>query len=185
MSRRGDWIQVASGAKFWPLDPRPDEVDIRDIAHALANQSRFSGHTKEFLSVGQHSVLVSENCDPADALWGLLHDASEAYLVDLPRPLKALPEFAAYREAEAAVMRCVCDRFGLPVEMPESVRRADETLLATEARDLMAPLHPEWDRWIKDWPTLGATLRPWPPSAARRLFLDRYVDLTGDRSCLG
>jgi 5'-deoxynucleotidase YfbR-like HD superfamily hydrolase len=66
---------------------------------------------------------------PEHALWGLLHDASEAYLVDLPRPLKLLPEFAVYREAECRLQRAVAVRFGLPPDQPASVTEADDKML--------------------------------------------------------
>ena len=94
------FIGTFSGLRFWPLDPNPEKILIADIAHALAHQCRFGGHASKFYSVAEHSVHVSKLCLPEHALWGLLHDASEAYLVDLPRPLKLLPEFAPYREAE-------------------------------------------------------------------------------------
>ena len=89
MSERvGDWIQTMSGVIFYPLDPRPEEIRIEDIAHALSHQCRFAGHCREFYSVAEHSVRVSRELPQEFMLWGLLHDASEAYLVDLPRPIK-------------------------------------------------------------------------------------------------
>ena len=136
--RKGGWISTHTGRRFWPLDPRPDEIDIRDIAHALSNQCRFSGHSNRFYSVGEHSLRVSGIVPPEHALWALLHDASEAYLVDLPRPLKHTPGFAeVYREAEARLMLAVAERFGLDPVMPDEVERADQILLATERRDLL------------------------------------------------
>ena len=119
-------MQVASGARFYPLDPRPEEIQIEDVAHALGHLCRFAGHTSSFYTVAQHSVLVSRICEPQDALWGLLHDASEAYLGDMVRPLKRQPEMASYQEAEERLMAAICERFGLPAAMPESVVRADE-----------------------------------------------------------
>src|SRR3990167_1330499 len=134
--RRGEWTQTFSGVQFWPLDPRPEEIRIEDIAHSLARQCRFAGHVKvDHYSVADHSVRVSYACDPADALWGCAHDFSEAYLVDVPRPLKRCPEFAFYREAERRMMLAICERFDLSPEEPESVRRADAVLLMTEKRD--------------------------------------------------
>ena len=85
---------ITTSPRRW-AGPNPDDIRIEDIAHALSNQCRFAGHAREFYSVAEHSVHVSQLCLPEHALWGLLHDASEAYLVDLPRPLKLLPEFAA------------------------------------------------------------------------------------------
>jgi hypothetical protein len=181
--RRGDWIQTFTGRRFWPLDPRPGDVDLRDIAHALARQCRFSGHTAVFYSVAEHSVLVSRRCgdDPVVRRWGLLHDAAEAYLVDLPRPLKRLPGFAAYREAEALVMAAVCARFGLPPEMPAAVAAADEMMLGVEARSLMAPLDPEWAKWIGTIPGPGRMDLGLDPVAAEAAFLDAARSLVLDR----
>lgn len=88
--RKGDWIQTYTGRQFWPLDPKPEEVCIEDIAHALSQQCRYAGHTIRFYSVAQHSVEIALRVPRAAALWGLLHDAAEAYLVDLPRPVKYL-----------------------------------------------------------------------------------------------
>lgn len=146
---RGDWLQTFTMRQVYPLDLRPEDVAIEDIAHALSLQCRFAGHTRGHYSVGQHSLHVAEYLrdrgEPAPVvLWGLLHDASEAYLTDIPRPLKRLPAFAFYREAERRALATICDRFGLPTGEPPVVKYADGVLLATEARDLMAPLHPEW-----------------------------------------
>lgn len=185
--RRGGWIQTYTLRQFWPLDPRAEDVcidDIDDIAHALSMQCRFSGHIREFYSVADHSVRVSllaeqlmldsgVSPDAAKyaARWGLLHDAAEAYLVDLPSPVKRTPEMTPYREAERQLIDVICQRFGLHVFEPISVKQADRTLLATEARDLFAGLHPEWH--VDDAP-LAAHIRPVSPSTAKAVFLSRF-----------
>src|ERR1051326_3663293 len=114
VSRVGDWMRTYTGVRFYPSDPRPDEIFIQDIAHSLSNMCRFAGHVKEFYSVAEHSVRVSLACHPDDALWGLLHDASEAYVVDMPRPIKRAPFMHGYRLLEAKVSLAVCERFELP-----------------------------------------------------------------------
>ena len=86
-----------TGKEFYPLDPNPADIDIKDIAHALSNCCRFAGHIKSFYSVAQHSVIVSELCEPENALAGLLHDASEAYLSDIARPVKYTEQMEGYR----------------------------------------------------------------------------------------
>ena len=175
MEGRGDWIQTYTGIKFWPLDPRANEVCIEDIAHALSLQCRFAGHCKTFYSVAEHCIRVSRICYGDDSLWGLLHDASEAYLVDIPRPVKHSPEMRHYRVFEKLVQTVICRRFGLPLQEPASVKAADRIILHTEARDLMSPLHPDWlDRGL----ALPETITPMSPSEARHIFLARFYSLT-------
>lgn len=176
--RTGDWIQTFSGIAFWPLDPRPEEVRIQDIAHALALQCRFLGHTRVFYSVAEHSVRVSDGCDYSDALWGLLHDASEAYLADVSKPVKQLDCLAPYRDAEERVMRVVAERFGLTWQEPESVKAADRRMLAIEAHSLLASMPDGW------WPPRteacrDVILEPWSPEQAEKRFLERFYELTG------
>lgn len=186
-NRKGDWISTYTGKRFHPFDPRPEDVDIRDIAHALALQCRFAGHCSGFYSIAQHSVLVSRHCDPADALWGLLHDASEAYLCDIPKPLKRNPMMRPYREAERdvqatilfALLRPTYLRQGrhasLSWETPTSVHLADATLLRTEARDLMNdPQDWTWPDGMR--PLLGSVVS-WPWDVAEAIFLDRFREL--------
>lgn len=177
--REGDWIQLASGRRFWPLDPRAEEIDIEDVAHGLANCPRFRGMTREFYSVAQHSVLVAQAVPPEDALWGLLHDAAEAYLGDMARPLKIQPEMEPYRRAERRVMACVCERFGLPPIEPATVRRADDRALAAEALDLFPTLDPAWSsKWPDGIDRLPEEVRPWRPVFARAAFLTLFRKLT-------
>jgi hypothetical protein len=87
-TRLGNWMQTQFGNQFWPLDPRPEDFDIKEIASALGKACRYAGHCFGFYSVAEHSVLVSQIVPPEFALTALMHDATEAYLVDIPRPLK-------------------------------------------------------------------------------------------------
>jgi hypothetical protein len=169
-------MQTASGREFWPLDPRADEVHISDIVHALSNICRFGGHSS-FYSVAQHSVLVSERCDPADALWGLLHDAAEAYIGDIVRPLKRLDVCAPLRRAEKRIQEVIAERFGLTMPEPTSVHLADMRMLATEAEQLMNAYPADWNIDVDPYPDL--TIEPEPPRAAMHSFLYRFHALTG------
>lgn len=173
--RRGDFIQTAGGGVFWPLDPRAAEVRIRDIAHSLSHLCRYAGHCREHYSVAQHSVLVSRALPDDLKLWGLLHDAAEAYVVDVPRPLK--PYLAGYAGIEAGVMAVIAERFGLSGPMPPEVKRVDAAILADEQAQLMAPC-------LRDWtltePPLGIEIVPWSPYRAREIFLAEFVTLTGE-----
>lgn len=168
------WIQTYSGRRFTPTNPNPNAIVIQDIAHALSMQCRFSGHTKKFYSVAQHSVLVSYICNHEDALWGLMHDATEAYLVDVPRPLKRSGKFDAYLEFEDVMQKAVCKRFGLPEQEPPSVKLADTILLATEARDLMYPLRSDWVQPVEPLPF---KIDPLGPREAKDLFMKRFFEL--------
>ena len=97
------------------------------------------GATRSFYSVAQHCVLVSEHCPPENALVGLMHDAAEAYCLDMPRPLKYMPGMEGYREIEDRVHRAVCTRFGLPCVIPPAVKSVDVALLMTERGKLFPP----------------------------------------------
>jgi hypothetical protein len=173
--RNGDWMLTATGRQFWPLDPRPEEIHIEDIAHALAHQCRFGGHCRFFYSVAQHSVLVSHAVPDRLSLWGLLHDAAEAYLVDLPRPIKRYSDLGyTYRVIEAQLMSAICRRFGLPIVEPSEVKRADDVLLMTEKRDVMP--ESQWE-WRETAEPLTERIVPWNPGIAREAFLCRFDEI--------
>jgi len=183
LPRIGDWMQTfPTGTMFWPLDPRQHEVHLEDIAHALSNICRFGGHCREFLSVAQHSIIVSQVCDPADALVGLLHDAPEAYLGDLIRPLKYGGFGERYRKVEHSLLLAILGRFGLPVRarLPASVERADAVVLWTEKRDLLTEPPAPWGEPQGHGPIccLPGKVEPWSPEEARRQFLLRFKMLT-------
>ncbi len=196
--RKGGWMTTFSGRKFYPADPRPEDVEPVDIIHGLSNTCRFSGQVSEFYSVAQHSVLVSEHAGRSVgegmtvrdttvvwqlvALTGLLHDASEAYIADLPRPAKR--ELPAYKEMESAIQRCVLQRFGLwePHESSSPygpVKAADLAALRTEIRDLMltdtSQIHDLDD--IEPFPD---RIEPWSPEEARLHFRRRLAYLCGE-----
>jgi 5'-deoxynucleotidase YfbR-like HD superfamily hydrolase len=111
--RKGPFQVCASGRKWWPLDPRPEDFEIGDIAHHLAMTCRYGGATRDFYSVAEHSVLVSRHVDPKIALSGLMHDAAEAVVSDIIRPLKDLPAFDEFRRVEDRVFDVLCERFGV------------------------------------------------------------------------
>jgi uncharacterized protein len=172
--RKGEWKQTATGRQFWPLDPRPNEVFIEDIAHALAMQCRFGGHCLRFYSVAEHSVLLCDAAPREHKLWALLHDAAEAYVVDVPRPLKrSLP---GYKEIEANVMRAICVRFNLHLDTPPVIKDLDCRILRDEQLQNMAPPPAPWDGAGEP---LGIGLQFWNPERARAEFLAEFDRLTG------
>lgn len=175
------YFRSYSGKHVHPLSPVPAEIEIGDIAHALANMCRFLGHTEGFYSVAQHCVLVSQLVPRADALWGLLHDAAEAYLCDLPSPVKCEPQMQMYRESEDRLLACVVRKFGLAPEMPQSVKHADRVLLATEFRDVTTVIDLDWivaECGVEPLDHRMYIIDPWSSIAAEDYFLRRFRELT-------
>lgn len=184
MPRLNDAITTHTGREVQPLSPDPNTIDIYDIAHALSNQCRFTGHTKEFYSVAQHSVLVGRNLerkygrDSGLPLWGLLHDASEAYLADIARPVKRNGEFGRiYRETEDTLMEAIAEAFNLPWPMPAEVHEEDGILLVTEMRDQMPQLTP--DDFVPKVDADPYVIVGWSPKDAERHYLSYYAHLSG------
>ena len=176
-------VSTFSGLFVNPLVMRVDEVDIRDIAHALACCNRFAGHTTEPISVAQHSVYVSRLCSMATALQGLLHDASEAYLHDVTKWVKETPQMAAYRAAEDRLQRVIMERFGCSPYLAPDVRSADKLMVRYEyqagyGRPIAHPDYPsisEAERQrVEPW-------EPWPWRAAEAEFLRVFEELREER----
>jgi uncharacterized protein len=180
----GPYLQTVSGRWVNPFEPDPDQLDPGDIARALANQCRFGGHCRVFYSVAQHSVIVSQlveerGGDAEESFAALMHDAAEAYLGDMPHPLKhRSPLGAAFKAAEDHLERAIRDRFRIKPDVPE-IKRADRALLATERRAFSA------ETW--HWPELEGVealdleLTAWSPDAAALAFADRFAELDARR----
>lgn len=127
---RGEWMRTRTGGKFYPADPQPEEMDIRDIASGLARECRYGGQIEGWYDVAQHSVLVASVLPDELKLQGLLHDAPEAYIRDMTRPNKRiLPD---YKKLEDVVWWAISDRFGLPLLLDPRVKRADDAVLMAE-----------------------------------------------------
>ena len=166
-------IQLRSGRYFNLLEPDPAVLTVDDIAHALSNTCRFGGHVREFYSVAQHSVLASYLVPLSMRLDALFHDASEAILVDMPTPVKALlPE---YRVLENTIQQSIAAHFGARHPKPHLVELADRKMLATERRDLMPDCGIEWEI-LRGVTPMQDIIEPWQPDRAYEAFLIVYHD---------
>jgi len=170
------YIETYSGEKFYFLEPSIDSIKIEDIAHALSNNCRYTGHCSRFYSVAEHSIGVSIL---TDSLEGLLHDASEAYIADISSPVK--PYLHNYKEMEKVIMDAIGKKFGFG-ELSKLTHYADLQQLSTEAHYLIPSKGDPWP-WDK-WHHLG---RPhilngefpagFSPAEAKSRFLARYEEL--------
>lgn len=178
VGRRGDWMQTSRGGMFWPLDPRPEEVFVEDIAWHLALICRYNGacglDRPWHYSVAQHSVYVSYQVPKQHALAGLMHDAPEAYCCDVHRPLKR--HLAGYKAIEHHIWKAVAQRFNLPVELDPCVKEADDAVLLAEQAQIMKKSPAPWSvPGVK----ADVSIAELTPAQARRLFLRRFEELTG------
>ena len=175
---RGYYIRTFTGKQFYWDEIEKAEFDIRDIAHALAMNCRWTGHVKEFYSVAQHSVYASYEVPTHLALDALLHDASEAYVHDTPSPLKWYlrdHDFSAFSNLEKRIDKAIFKQYGLEHPRSPIIKEVDLRLLATENRDLMAPGEERiWMIKPYDW-----HIQPLLPIQAERLFLYRWHECRG------
>ena len=176
-ARAGDWMALASGRQFWPLDPSITEVFVDDVAHHLSMICRYGGATKFHYSVGQHVVLIcrwlhAAKRTPMEQFWGLHHDDSEAYIGDVIRPLKA--EINGYLAVEEKLMGAIVDRFRLSAKMPSIVKEADIRICADERDQVLNPCIRPWGLELEP---LGIEIRKWSPEEARAAFLQEHYRL--------
>lgn len=152
-----DCIRTYSGHYLNVFEPDPAKIDIHDIAHALAHQCRFAGHTKRHYSVAQHSVWVSRCVlAPENELAALLHDASEAYLCDIPKPIKLrMPD---YNKIEATLMEAIAAKFGFKWPLDPEVVQYDKVALEYEWENIV----------LKD------ELMCWDMAKSHRIFMKQY-----------
>lgn len=172
-------MELSGGVFIDVLNPDVSEVTIEMIAHALSHQNRFGGHTPKAYSVAQHSVYVSFLCDEEDAFDGLMHDATEALLLDIPNPIKKLWPF--YYELEKQLHTRLADKFGFKHEIPASVKEADARICITEKISMFGPEGLDGPGWSPLTSRFSAydnfTIQPTHPEGARESFLRRYEEL--------
>lgn len=197
--RRGSWMQSFSGAMIWPLDPRPDEVHYDDLVVGLARECRYGRMCREFYSVAEHSVIVSQYAEKlarergysegtalAAARIGLLHDGSEAFLGDVPRPIKHQPAMRGYRRLEKKWQRAINTRFAAYQGASAHevclalllVKEVDTRLLLDEIEALM--IDPDmWSRTRRydGVEPLGAEIAALSSPQAAHVFTQRFCEL--------
>jgi len=141
------WMQTFSGLAFTPSDPKGSQIVLEDIARGLAHTARYCGQSRRHYSVAEHSVHLARYAmehfeDPEVARIALMHDAAEAYICDIPRPLKLL--LPSYKRIEARVEAVIADRFGLPTLNDPRVKALDDRILEDERRALLCDPPRPW-----------------------------------------
>lgn len=174
-------FQVAAGRYIDITAPRPSDITIDDIALSLSRECRFGNFTRSVYTVAQHSVNVACQVramggDRVAQLIGLLHDAHEAYIGDVPTPHKTVYG-AAFKNVEAALLLAVCTRFDVPApsQWPALIHEADERLLHAEAKRLMPDC--DWYDESKAGVSSMCDLDCWIEGKARHKFLDLFYRL--------
>ena len=177
MKKKTDWIETFTGKKFYPLEPDKDLIDIEDIAHALSFICRFNGHAPIFYSVAEHSLyclyIARElNLDKITQLQCLMHDASEAYISDIPRPIKKyLPK---YKDYENKLLDFIFEKYKIPKKMPAIVKEIDTRMLKTECVQLFKPKN--------NWASLDEikeySIKLKPIKNSKKLFLKEFFSLS-------
>lgn len=177
------YIETSSGKKVHFLEPDPDSIDINDIAYALSHIPRFNGHTSQFVSVAEHCWSGARYIEHGLKLQMLLHDAAEAYLCDIPKPLKDfLPD---YRKIEDGMMKAIAAKFGFDYPLSSIVKYYDLVLLSNDAHWLLPSRGNGWSLWrdVKR-PIVSPEFKPLclDSATAKRVFLDLYHDLCGTKT---
>jgi len=171
---RGYHVGTASGRPYWPLDPRPEEIHLDDVAVQLSRICRFNGaldpKVSGIYSVAQHLVLCHDMAPTEHKLEALLHDAHEAYVHDIVKPLKLMLE--DYQGIEEINERAMRRKFDLPAHMSPAVKEIDKRMFSTETRDLVAKPQKglSWGKLPVPFPM---QIAPWTPGRARNMFLSR------------
>lgn len=154
-------ILTYSGQYFDPLKPDPRAIRIIDIAHSLGNSCRYGGHCPRFYSVAEHSLLVERlmreaKRSPIECFGGLMHDSEEAYLPDLPTPIKR--NFPSFIEAGINLRKVIWDLFEIPNDIYPLIKDFDQEAYLYERNRL-------WDK--RTWHTFK-------PLEAKHRFLEKF-----------
>lgn len=170
------YIETYTGLRVYFNDIHKDIISIHDIAHSLSQICRFTGHTKEFYSVAQHSVLVADaQTTLPEKRAGLLHDATETYVNDLPSPLKACTDLGDYKNLENRFHHVINQKYKVNDGMTPNIKKADLAALFTEKRDVLNKPS-DWG-WGHDIIPFDDIIIPLGPKEAKALFIKRFIEL--------
>jgi hypothetical protein len=171
------WMQTHSGGRFKPLSPDINLINIEDIATSLSNTCRFNGHCKQFYSVAQHSVIVSYLVPEEFRLDALMHDSAEAYVGDIPSPIKLILG-DVIKKLESGIYKQIAKKYGLSAVIPKEVKHADVKAMLWEKRDLLTVNDIDWNIDEENYhPLPDIILEPVLPYAAKKAFLERFHEL--------
>ncbi len=170
--KNSGWIQTFTGKQFWPLDPKIKDICIEDIAHGLSMICRFNGQCNRFYSVAEHSLLVSHYVNPVYAFHGLMHDAAEAYISDMAKPVK--DKMMAYKAIENKLQSAINERFGIYNFDTWMVKEVDQRILVDEMNVLMPNQPADWGHNVSGF---GAIPELMTPDESEKLFLKRFYEL--------
>ena len=183
-TRKGGSIQTYTGTIFYPLDPRMEDIEIEDVAHGLSHKARFTGHTRKLYTTCEHAVRVCNHLAMCGAslmeqFVGLHHDDTDAYLPDVPTPLKVLPEFQWFRDLEHHLQDMCFKKFGCVVGDYSVIKNSDIVLLLTEKRDLMPTKNGNWQHKYTQKPIPEPYfIEPWEPTYAKQMYLHMHNTLS-------
>jgi len=187
MSEKEFWIQTYTGQKFNLLNPTPSTVNIVDIAHSLSNICRFNGHSSKMYSVSQHSLTVAmamkkDGFSDKEALVGLMHDAHEAYIGDMMRPVKwALMDLFGFdiNKFENPIKEAISIRFNVDIiAISDEVKKYDDAVLRTEVNSLFHRVIDNWTDSIK-FRLKSSIKESLPPKECSDLFIHTFKRLGG------
>ncbi len=187
MSREVIYMKTISGTRVYVRNPNPDSILLDDIAHGLAFTCRWNGQITKFFSVAEHCWRASYLCIPEDALLTLLHDSPEAYIGDMIRPVKYIPEvFAVYKPMETKLGKAIATKFGLEtIEKTPSAQMADDIMLISECKAYRPDDSGDWCQAIlANYPgqsIIELPKQPWGPEEAKIKFLERFHELTDNK----
>ena len=145
-----NWTQTYTGKQFRLMNPTQDSICLDDIAHSLSMQCRFNGHTQRFYSVAEHCWWASHIVSPENALQALMHDASEAYISDIPKPFKLMLGFFV-EMIEHQHLSAIGEKFGFSADLTSEVKAADVEMLLHEREQALIPTEHKWSPYVENF----------------------------------